>query len=71
MARIAYHYRIKANVPFDERKVYDPPTLPELQRFTEVVWYGMDDEGWCVYKRDPYTGEVVRIDFEPPVGIYL
>jgi len=68
MAIYSYHYRFKANFPFDERQVYDPPTDPRFYRFSEVIWYGRDDEGWCVYRRDPLTGEKLRIDFAPPVG---
>ncbi len=70
MAIYTYHYRYKVNVPFDERQVYDPPTNPLLARFTEVLWFGRDDEGWCVYRRDPWTGEKVRIDFEPPLQLW-
>ena len=70
MAIYSYHYRIKPNFPYDERQVFDPPSDPRLIRFTEVIWYGRDDEGWCVYRRDPLTGEKVRIDFDPPLTLF-
>jgi hypothetical protein len=66
MAIYSYHYRIFANLQFDERQVYDKPVDTRLKRFTEVIWHGKDDEGWCVYRRDPITGEKIRIDFQPP-----
>ena len=66
MAIQAYNLRLQAPMPYDESRVFAPPSDPRLLRFTEVVWYGWDDEGWCVYRRDPTTGEIARIDFYPP-----
>jgi len=66
MARYTFHHRIAARMPFNAAMVHNRPTLPALARFTELVWYGADDEGHCVYRRDPSSGEVVRIDFLPP-----
>ncbi|MHA1400709.1 MAG: hypothetical protein ACTSQE_10210 [Candidatus Heimdallarchaeaceae archaeon] len=66
MSRMRYNYRIQATFRFDEKQVYAPATHPQLMRFTEVLWYGLDDEGYCVFKRDVSTGEIVRIDFLPP-----
>jgi hypothetical protein len=61
-----YNFRTKANFKFDETKVGMPSRHPSLGRFAEVIWYGEDEEGHCVYKRDPKNGEVLRIDFLPP-----
>ncbi|MBD3159186.1 MAG: hypothetical protein GF309_10395 [Candidatus Lokiarchaeota archaeon] len=66
MSKYGYHYRIKKNARFDRSKVYSSALHPQLKRFTEVIWAGQDDEGFCVFKRDPHTGEVLRIDFDPP-----
>ncbi len=57
-----YQYRIKANFLYDPSRVYDPPTNPDLFRFDTLLWHGWD-EGYCVYKKDSRTGEIVRIDF--------
>jgi hypothetical protein len=69
MAIYTYHYRFKADVPFDQRQVYDPPTDPRLARFTEVIWYGRDDEGWCVYRRDPLYGRKGKNRFRPAYNV--
>ncbi|MEM4734994.1 MAG: hypothetical protein QXS20_04670 [Candidatus Thorarchaeota archaeon] len=66
MPQLKYDHRVKANFAFDATKVGLPSRHPSLMRFTEVLWYGKDDEGYCVYKKDPKTGEVLRIDFLPP-----
>lgn len=66
MAKLPYTFRTKANFKFDETKVGLPSRHPSLMRFTEVVWYGEDDEGYCVYKKDPNSGDVLRVDFVKP-----
>ena len=66
MSRMGYHKRIQANMHFNPTRLTMPATDTRLMRFTELLWAGQDDEGWCVFKRDPVTGEVIRIDFYPP-----
>jgi hypothetical protein len=39
---------------------------PQLKRSTEVIWAGKDVEIFCVFKRPPHNGEVLRIDLDPP-----
>lgn len=63
MAKYQYHYRVQANMTFNPNLVNMQPTEPALQRFTNLTWYGSDDEGNCVYRQDPHTGEILRIDF--------
>lgn len=63
MSKFTYHHRVRANMPFNPTMVRNKPTDPSLMRFNELIWYGRDDEGNCVYRRDSFTGEVVRIDF--------
>lgn len=63
MARYGYDYRITAVAVYNPHRVHEPPNDQRLERFTDVVWHGLDDEGYCVYKRNPWTGEIVRIDF--------
>lgn len=58
-----YDYRIQANFFYDPLQVYDQAREPSLMRFSELLWHGYDEGGPAVYKRDPYTGEVLRIDF--------
>ena len=66
MSKFQYNFRIQALMNFNWDKVNFPPTDPNLQHFTQLIWAGQDDEGWCVFRSNPYTGEVVRIDFYPP-----
>ena len=63
MSIYTYHFRVQANMPFNPVMAQNRPTDPSLQRFSELIWYGTDNEGNCVYRRDPFTKEVVRIDF--------
>jgi hypothetical protein len=58
-----YDYRIQANFFYDPGRVYDQASESSLKRFTELLWHGYDEGGPTVYKKDPYTGDVVRIDF--------
>lgn len=66
MSYLTYNYRVQANITFDESKVYNPAVDNSLRRFSLVIWYGKDDEGWVVFKKDPNNGDIVRIDFLPP-----
>lgn len=66
MSRFYYNYRVQANFHFDWKRVKSFSAGSQLKRFTELVWAGRDGEGWCVYKRDPYSNDVIRIDFLPP-----
>ncbi|MFW9788797.1 MAG: hypothetical protein ACFFE2_00825 [Candidatus Thorarchaeota archaeon] len=67
MVRMPYDHRTRANFRYDSTKAGFPARHGSMKRLTEVLWYGEDDEGYCVYKRDPKKGDVVRIDFLPPV----
>ena len=67
MSRMIYDYRIQANMNFDWNKVNAPATDYRLNRFSILLWAGQDDEGWCVFRKDPITGSIVRIDFYPPL----
>ena len=58
-----YNLRHKSQKPFDYSHVYDLPEGRELQRFSRLIWYGYDEEGPAVYRKDPKTNEVIRIDF--------
>jgi hypothetical protein len=62
-----YNYRIRANANFNWSLVNAPPTDFRTRRFTVLLWAGQDDEGWCVFKEDPATGDILRIDFYPPM----
>ncbi len=67
MARYTYHFRIQAYVPYNSTMVVNKPTDTRLIQFSELLWHGYDDdEGFCVYRRNPLTKEVVRIDFQSP-----
>jgi len=63
MAIYAFHYRVSANMHYNPNMVYNRPTDPSLARFSELLWHGCDNEGNCVYRKDPINGEVLRIDF--------
>ena len=63
MSNMPYDLRIHANLVFDSSRVYDPPREYSLNRFSRVIWFGRDYEGNCVYRQDPITSEIVRIDF--------
>ena len=64
---IPFDFRVQAMMSYDERKVWNMPSDPRLTPFTELIWDGRDEAGWCVYRRNPYSFEVVRIDFLPPL----
>ena len=66
MAMYSFHHRIRANMPYNAAMVANRPTNAQLMAFTELLWHGHDDEGYCVYRRNPITKEVVRIDFYNP-----
>ncbi len=66
MAAHPYHRRVFAQLPFDASRVHQAPRAYELLRFSALLWSGQDDEGWCVYRQDAHSGEVLRIDFLPP-----
>ena len=66
MSRYGYDIRVQANFNFDWNQVNQPSRDPRLSSYTELIWAGQDDEGWCVFKRNPYSGEIIRIDFYAP-----
>ncbi len=66
MSQFYYNYRVQANLHFEWKQINSFSTDARLKRFTGLIWAGRDDEGWCVYKRDPYSNDVIRIDFSPP-----
>ena len=59
-----YDYRQKAEKTFDYSHVYDLPKDRRFLRFSRLIWFGYDEEGPAVYRKDPATNEVMRIDFE-------
>lgn len=66
MARYSHNFRIQAYVAYNPSRVVNKPTDARLAQFTELLWNGCDDEGFCVYRRNPITKQVVRIDFQNP-----
>jgi len=58
-----YDVRVKLEAPFDYCRIFNLPDNPKIASFTRLLWYGYDEEGPSVYRQDPKTGEVVRIDF--------
>ncbi len=60
---LAYDYRIQANLPFDYYRIYSIPGKPELSKYSRLLWYGYDEEGPAIYRQNPETGQVVRIDY--------
>ena len=65
MAIYQYQYRIQAQYRYNPAMVYNRPTDINLNRFSELLWHG-NDAGYCVYRKDPFRGDIVRIDFYPP-----
>ncbi len=65
MCVLEYDRRFKTDVPFDYYRIYDNPKEPELRFFSRLLWYGYDEEGPAIYRQNPKTGEVIRIDFSP------
>ncbi|MDC7228837.1 MAG: hypothetical protein PQJ48_00860 [Sphaerochaetaceae bacterium] len=61
---LGYDLRVQTTFRFDYCRVFDPPKEHELLRFSRLIWYGYDEEGPAAYRKDPRTGEVVRIDFQ-------
>ena len=66
VSKFHYDYRIRTKINFDWDLIDAPATDLYLARFTILLWAGRDDEGWCVFKKDPVDGSVLRIDFLPP-----
>lgn len=60
---LPYDYVIRANFYYDPHQVHAPTRDSSLYRFTRLIWHGYDERGAAVYKEDPYTGDVVRIEF--------
>jgi len=60
---LAYDHRVQENYKFDYHRIYDDPKDNKLLRFSRLIWYGYDEQGPAVYREDPNTGEVLRIDF--------
>lgn len=58
-----YDVRVREKLPFDYYRIYESPQEPELTGFSRLIWYGYDEEGAAIYRQNPKTGEVVRIDF--------
>ncbi len=66
MSKFSYNYRIKARLNFDWDFIDAPATNMRFARFSVLLWAGKDDEGWCIFKKDPMNGDILRIDFNPP-----
>ena len=60
-----YQYRVQASFQYNPTLVHNRPTGPNLSRFSELLWHG-NDASYCVDRKDPFQGEIVRIDFYPP-----
>lgn len=60
---LKYDYIIQANFQYNPLRVHEPAREPSLRRFSKLIWHGYDEGGAAVYKEDPVTGEIVRIDF--------
>ena len=60
---LPFDLRIQTQQHFDYCRVFNFPKEAKLLRFTRLKWFGYDEEGPAVYREDPDTGEVVRIDF--------
>ncbi len=60
---LAYDVRVHANAPFDYFRVFSHTKIPVIAAFTRIIWYGFDEEGPAVYRKNPHTGEVARIDY--------
>ncbi len=63
-----YNKLVKFNTNFLGSRADMLPISPELERFSEYLWSGNDEGIWCVYRRDPRTKEVVRIEFFAPIN---
>lgn len=60
---LRFDLRVQTNHQFDYCRMYDNPKEADLLRFSRLIWFGYDEQGPAVYREDPKTGEVVRIDF--------
>lgn len=60
---LVYDVRVKLEIPFDYCRIHEVPDTPRMASFTRMLWYGYDEDGPSVYRQNPKTGEVVRIDF--------
>ena len=61
---LSYDLRVKMDVPFDYCRIYDVPQDHVVDSFTRMIWYGYDEEGPSVYRQNPHTMEMLRIDFQ-------
>ncbi len=68
MGKFHYDCRIKTKINFDWDLIDTPATDLQFTRFSVLLWAGRDDEGWCVFKKDPSDGAILRIDFLPPLN---
>lgn len=59
---LAYDIRVQVNCLFDYCKVFSMSN-DDLREYTRLIWYGYDEVGPAVYRKNPETGMVVRIDF--------
>ncbi len=66
MARYKYTYVVKKNKEFKKNLCDVVPVSSDLKRFTKFLWAGIDEGIWCVYRQDPRTKDIVRIEFFPP-----
>ncbi len=66
MPKFKYNLVVKKDKEFKYNRADLPPVDPDLVRFSEFLWGGNDNGIWCVYRRDPRTKEIVRIEFFAP-----
>ncbi len=60
---LKFDHRIKVEVPFDYLNLHKVPNNATITSFSTLLWYGYDEQGPSVYRRNPETEEVIRIDF--------
>ncbi len=66
MPKYRFNKVFKINESFKGSRADLLPLNPELKRFSTFLWAGNDEGIWCVYRQDPKTKEVVRIEFFAP-----
>ncbi len=66
MPKYKYDKLVKFNENFVSSRSDLPPVNPDFERFSIFLWSGNDEGIWCVYRQDPRTKEILRIEFFAP-----
>lgn len=66
MPKYKFNKIVKFNENFIGSRADMLPLNPDLQRFSKFLWSGNDEGIWCVYRQDPKTKEILRIEFFAP-----